>query len=224
MKNIDEKFLCLSKEVEDFSQKLETSKYFTEIFEIYKGFQILYSALNYNPMFMFLGINPGAGYYNSTGEIVKKFLPEKKLEYSFEEFKYALARETRFFFELANIPKGKLENAVKTNFYFIATSREKPDLNKIIETLVPLEFEKKSKEWNLRLIKLIKPKILICEGCSAFKKFTEDKKVHSENFKNTMYAKWDNIDVIGYKRHWSNVRDKDELANLLKKVIQKNHT
>ena len=61
---------------------------------------------------MFIGINPGAGFYNYEGRRVKRLSPLEHMEYIGQDYK--LATETRELLRLAGIPNSELNNSVKT--------------------------------------------------------------------------------------------------------------
>ena len=58
--------------------------------ELYKGTMILYSQLIKNPDFLFIGINPGAGFFKSTGIKYRpeELDPEDGFEYVVAENEY----------------------------------------------------------------------------------------------------------------------------------------
>lgn len=206
---LESEYNQLQREVAEFKRELEASEIFSSIKPIYRGFQILYSPLQFKPDFMFVGINPGAGYFNSTGELANRLEPESTMEYVFEN--YALANETKKLFQLLGLSNTELSKAVKSNFYFIATENEK-GLNEIITLLDILDFEKKSMDWNNRLIEMIQPKIIICEGKSAFTKVTQQKNLQSKWESDVAYAKWRSTHIFGYKRLFSQIKNKKKLS------------
>lgn len=212
MKNITLEYKQLMTEVADFKKQLEVSSVYQKIKEKYKGFQILYSPLQFKPDFMFIGINPGAGYYKSTGKIANRLEPESTMEYVFEN--YSLASETKKLFQLLGLSNTELSKAVKSNFYFMATENES-DLNKIIDLLDVLDFEEKSKNWNKRLIEMIQPRMIICEGKSAFIKVSQHKNLAAKWENDVTYTQWDNMHVIGYKRLFSQIKNKERLSEVI---------
>jgi len=204
----------LSKEVQDFSLEIEKNQdIINSITTEYKGFQIMYSDLKINPPFLFIGMNPGAGYYKDQNhQNVMNFGLSNRMDYCQENYK--LAQATRSLFTKSEFDVQVLDKCCKTNFYFISTTGEK-HLNSIIKKLDPLDFEKKSKNWNKRLIEIIKPQRIICESIYAFRKVIEEKEIKAEYFSNTMYAKWDEIEILGYKRHGSRIRNEKETIQFL---------
>jgi hypothetical protein len=108
-------------EIQEFLTEIEKDENLSKILDkYYKGIQILLSRLIYKPKFMFIGINPGAGFYNDKGEKVKRLSPLKHMEYIGLDYK--LATETRELLRLAGIPNSELNNSVKTNYYFLSTT------------------------------------------------------------------------------------------------------
>lgn len=111
---------------------------------------------------LFIGINPGEGEKINCVEESDKF---EYLEYDFK-----LARETREVFKIANKSHLLDENVVKTNFYYLVTKSEK-DIYQFTDKLpkdLRDEFFLKSYEWTNWIVKLTNPKIIICEGKTAY--------------------------------------------------------
>lgn len=212
MNDLKNQYSALVDEVSEFKFKLENSQYFNKLKDAYKGFQILYSPLQYKPDFMFIGINPAAGYFKSTGQYANRLSPEKTMEYEYEN--YALGRETKTLFKMMELSSTDLIKTVKTNFYFVATENER-DLNVLIETLDAMNFEAKSKEWNRRLIEIIKPKRIICEGKSAFTKVLQNNNLNATWKTDVAFTKWKDISVFGYKRLYSNIKNKEQLSRMI---------
>ncbi len=212
--DVDIAYNPLMKEVSQYKCNLKSSQHFDKIKDNYRGFQILYSPIRYRPDFMFIGINPGAGYFNSTGKNVSRLEPENKMEYAYSN--YPLANKTKELFEMAGLTLEDLKKSIKSNFYFIATEKEN-HLNKMIKDLGMMDFEKKSREWNLRLINMINPKIIICEGKSAMIKVTEHNQLHYKWDNDVAVANWSETIVIGYKRMQSRILNKEELSKIIRK-------
>ena len=138
--------------------------------ELYKGTMILYSELIYNPDFMFIGINPGAGFYNSTGIKYRpeELDPDDEFEYVAAGkygWDYTLARQTRAAFEQSRY-KDCLQRAVKTNLFYTATSNQKEmlELLNLLRDKFHVDHFIKSVVWTKHLISIINPKVIICEG------------------------------------------------------------
>lgn len=218
--NMLKKYNDIKQEVEVFYKKFEndsSTKTVGKSFKNYfRGIQILFTPLVYKPKFMFIGINPGAGYFNYEGnstKYVKRFSPMKNTEYIGQQ--YRLAKETRKLFKLAGISQNDLKESVKTNYYFLATKNTN-DLTKLLASLKDYDIENKSTKWINTLVEIVEPEFVICEGKSIFEKFT--KSTVSEN-DDVYYKEIGNIKVIGYKRKFSNIVNKQKLAELLKEKL-----
>ena len=207
----------LKLEIEDFHSKiLEPINSDEDISNLYKGWKVFYSPLIFRPDILFIGINPGNGEDGLDCEHYDK----GELEYL--TYNYTLANETKTVFEMA----GKSEllyNSVKTNYYYIATT-EKNDIFKITDFLGRGDKEKlgeqlllKAREWTMKLIEMIEPKIIICEGKEAFFNLTDlfiSGISMTENVEETFIEDL-GIKVIGYKRRRSYIIDKDGLSKVL---------
>lgn len=190
----------------DAEIKSKTDKY-------YKGIQILFSPLIIRPKIMFIGINPGAGFFNEKNRNVKRFNP---LEYS-EYLKggYRLAQQTRKLFELAGLTIEDLKHSVKSNCFFFATKNEK-ELHQFLSHLKSSKVYNKSENWIDKLVRLIEPKTIICEGKSAFNRFMKNKDCEINDDGNVLYSKWNEIEIVGYKRNFSNILEIENVAKKLK--------
>lgn len=213
-------YSTITDEVKQVIEEIEKNDVvFKKIEKYYKGVQILFSNLIHKPKIMLIGINPGDGYFKQKGERVKKFEPEKKLEYSYPYYKYPLALNTRKLYELAGCTE-YLENSVKTNCFFLATNTEK-ELYQMLSYLKEYKLYKKSDIWINKLIEIIEPEIIICEGKSAFDRVIKNKDCEKIINKHYCYTKYKNIDIIGYRRIRSSIKHINEVANLLKEKVNK---
>jgi hypothetical protein len=204
-------------EVEEFLTKFENDEKQNDVYKKYfRGIQILFTPLVYKPKFMFIGINPGAGYFNYEGnstKYVKRFSPMQNTEYIGQQ--YRLAKETRELFKLANISQIDLKNSVKSNYYFLATKNTN-DLSKLLVSLKEYNIEKKSENWIKKLTEIVEPEIIICEGKSIFEKFTKTKVSENDD---VYYVEIGKLKIIGYKRKFSNIINKKKVAELLKEKL-----
>lgn len=207
-------------ELKQLIEEIESNQIiFGKIEKYYKGVQILYSNIVHKPQIMLIGINPGDGYYKQKGERVRKFEPEKKLEYSYDCYKYPLARNTKKLYELAGCSE-YLANSVKSNCFFFATNTEK-ELYQMLSYLKEFKLYKKSDLWINKLIDIVEPEIIICEGKSAFDRVVKIKDCKPVNNKHYCYAKYNNIEIIGYRRIRSSIRYINEVAKILKEKVNK---
>lgn len=215
------KYEKIKKEVETFDLEIQsTPELITQIKKYYKGVQVLFSPITENPKIMFIGINPGAGFFNSNKQNVKRYSPLEKCEYIGGG--YRLAQQTRELFKLAGLTKNDLANSVKSNCFFLATKTEK-ELYQFLSHLRPTNVYSKSAKWIDELVLMIYPEIIICEGKSAFNHFIKGKNCNVEVDQDVYYTNWKNIDIIGYKRNFSNIVKMKSVAEKLNECINKNN-
>lgn len=204
-------------EIEGFLAEIENDKDLEKILEkYYKGIQVFLSRLIYKPKFMFIGINPGAGFYNYEGKKVKRLSPLERMEYIGQDYK--LATETRELLRLAEIPNSELNNSVKTNYYFLSTTNAN-DLFSLLSHLKKHKVYNKSKNWINKLIDIIEPEFIICEGKTVFDKLVKDRDCKVSEIDGVFYTEIDKIKVIGYKRIFSNILNKEKVAKVLKEKL-----
>lgn len=220
----------IQEEVKKFSVKIDKlCKTDSEINELYKGTQIWFGPVQEKPLFMFLGINPGPGYFNYTNKKVKKFLPLVKSEYETEE--YRLQAEWKYVFEEIEktfSQKGLkyLYESPKTNLSFWATNNanELHQLKAKLKQYFGNEYNQLEKKWIRAIISIIQPKFLLCEGFEAFnslqKMYTKEEFCiddwESKTFRTHKVADISNkIKVIGFKRRYSDLCDKEDVIETI---------
>ena len=219
----------------DIKNKLESLKIKIDKNEIskslYGGFYVWDSKFIENPEIMFIGINPGNGNPNNSGKIVTE--PEQQISYmeflDGENDNYTLAKETIKSFEMAgfSIPEIREllnEKSIKTNFYYLITKNQN-DISKCINQISDYDFKdfwKQSYEWTGQLIELTKPKVIICEGKSVFDIIKDFDDILESDWKNDCgYLKRPNGQIIiGYNRIFSNIKNKEELSELIKRYVK----
>jgi hypothetical protein len=186
--------------------------------QYYKGCTIMFSHLKENPPFLFLGINPGGGTKDD-----RELNPDDGFEYlnaviSNPPYDYALARNTRNLFKKAGLYE-HLEHSVKTNIYYVITSKAK-DLSSLFSLLgddVDDEFYRLAHKWTNQMIELVKPQVIICEGMEALEKISWLYETKPMLEASCGYFELKNkIAVIGYSRRFSNIRNEDFVAEFLK--------
>ena len=179
---MEQEIEAICQEVKEFADRLiQRAGEDEELGKLYKGTQVFLSPVKKNPQILFLGINPGAGYFNNNHEPVYKFGPQEQMEYVSEE--YALSDDWKYVFgygcykdrpETENLHRPDiLENACKTNCFFFAT-KDSADLKKLIRLsgkYFGAELVEKSKDWTRRIVRFLDPEIIICEGKQAFEYF-----------------------------------------------------
>jgi hypothetical protein len=179
-----------------------------------KGFTIWYSQYLKNPPFLFIGINPGAGYFNNTGIKYRDSDLEPSDVFEYIEYGGGLASETIETFRAAGRYNELLLSA-KINIHFLVTSTQRDlfTLQGILIDKYKINMYEKARTWTLKLIDLINPKCIICEGAYPTKRLAEyfGKAIKWDNNISDFIIK-DNITCIGYKRLFSKILNKDDLA------------
>lgn len=207
----EKEFAAIQAEVKELADKvIALAENDEELKNLYRGTQIYFSPIQTNPEIMFLGINPGPGYYKHNDKTpVYRLEPTERIEYLTEE--YNLADDWKYVFGEKNLNYiSGLENAFKTNCFYFATDDSK-SLEKLIRVSakhLKNEIAEKSKDWTTRMIKLVSPKILICEGFGAFdylKRFMGNELVICDEEtkqagKNCKCARLGEIIVFGFAR------------------------
>ena len=79
----------------------------------------------------------------------------------------------------------------------------------------------KSKKWINKLIDIIELEFIICEGKTVFDKLTKDRDCKVSEIDNVYYTEFGKIKVIGYKRIFSNILNKEKVAKVLKEKLSK---
>ena len=217
---METKYKEIKSEIEKFLNEIENDKNLTEQLKKYfKGIQVFFSPLIYKPKFMFIGINPGAGFFNNEGNQsnnVKRLSPMQYTDYVGQQYK--LAKETRELFKLAEISENDLKNSVKSNYYFLATTNAK-DLFSLLSHLKIYKIYSKSKRWINHLIDIVEPEVIICEGKTVFEKLAKDRNCIVSEINGIYYTEFGKTKVIGYKRIFSNILNKKEVAKVLKEKL-----
>ena len=197
----------------------------------YKGWRVFFSPVLARPKVLFVGINPGNG---QSGNIDLTFWGRKEIfEYTNPAYNFVLARETRAAFEQAGLTDVLATAAVKTNYFFLSTTRA-ADLFALAyglgraaagqEELLGDKLFRKSAEWTRRLIELLAPQTIVCEGKAAYEYvqalFPAEGRVHTweNNCGYTLFPDQTTV-LVGYSRLMSHIRDKNELAQLLKRFV-----
>ncbi len=159
----------LTQQAKDIDKKLnELYKTDAEIQALYRGASLWYSPIVENPEVMFLGINPGAGFYNNNNnQLCHFFEPLKIMEYTDPKQDYQLKWEWMYIFGEKGLNRlDVLSKSVKTNFCYLATEDEAA-LKKLFTqirgklNIAPYEV---FGNWTRQVVQQIHPKLLICEG------------------------------------------------------------
>lgn len=200
---------------------------------IYYGFDVIDGQIFMNPKFLFIGINPGYGNQEKHFEVKLKSERISYLDYFDNDYNYPLARETVNIFRSVGYNDNEIidllsNDCVKTNLFHIITKKDtdiKACLNKSNKTNYN-EYWRKSVFNCILLLKTIKPKIVIFEGKQVYNSIIEE----CYEIKNTWikdldygyyFSESENIHFIGYKRLFSNIINKEEIAKKIKEIIKK---
>lgn len=203
-----------------------------EITSLLLGWKIFYSPIVSNPEILFIGINPGGGdpgkpfqYYNEEHKTLE-YLDNKRND-------YMLAKNTKKIFSSIN-KINLLENAVKMNTKFYATVGVAE--MKVFEDFLLINHKElynqlitNNKKWTKKLIEIINPKNIICEGKSAFD-FMDDLYDDGDNWTKTLdydtnkycgnfKRKSDGMNLFGYTRRIG--LSDDELQNNIAPELSK---
>jgi len=203
--------------------------------DLYYGFEVIDGKIIENPEILFIGINPGVG--NGKRHHTVKFDSERisYLDIYNDDYRvdyekgYHLAEKVIKFFKLLNWSDEKiidlLENkAVRTNFYHIATDDGK-EINKTVNYIKSgfhHSYFKKSAEFTIQLIDIIKPKLVILEGKKVFDNIIVEccgeNNLWKEDKFGDYFDKKLNTHFIGYDRKFSN-ENRAVFLNRLKNLL-----
>ncbi|GGK88231.1 hypothetical protein ACD591_19150 [Rufibacter glacialis] len=186
--------------------------------KLYKGIQLYFSPLRESEI-LFIGINPGIGYSKYNNKNVKRLNPLEKFEYSGQ--KYLLATQTKKVFTELELGL-QFSQAVKINQFPFATTDEK-SLKKLLDQYGKThKLYYLSKKFVLQTIEDVKPKLIICEGKSSFDRLKNILQAEPVEYnENTYVLRHNNYVVIGYKRHLSFIKDKEELKEKIMMYYKK---
>ena len=208
-------------------QLKELYKTDSEIRALYRGTSLWYSPIVENPEVMFLGINPGAGFYNNNNQTLCHFFePLKIMEYVDESQSYQLKWEWQYVFGDRGLNRMYLlEKSVKTNFCYLATENEKK-LEKLFTQIrgkldiTPYEV---FGNWTRQVVKEINPKLLICEGAKALEWMSRwsFKDEYKSELKNDDMEKGriGNIQVLRFNRVFSTFKNIDVVIKEIKNCL-----
>jgi hypothetical protein len=200
---------------------------------LYFGFEVFDGKPINNPDILFIGINPGRG----NGQFSRDTFETKQISYLDiynEDYRndypntYHLAEKTIKFFKLVGWDETKIKSVfrkrvVKTNFFHLATENI-ADLKKIIIDIdYSDKYFKKSAEFSIQLINILKPKIVILEGKSVFNNIIKqcyEKDVWNNDDFGYFFDKENNTHIIGYSRgrNFSNEK-RFHFINKLKEIL-----
>ena len=221
----------LTEEAKSIDSKL-TSLYESdpEIQALYRGTSLWYSPIVENPEVMFLGINPGAGFYNNNNnQLCHFFEPLKIMEYTDPKQDYQLKWEWMYVFGEKGLNRlDVLAKSVKTNFCYLATEDEAA-LKKLFTqirgklNIAPYEV---FGNWTRQVVQQIHPKLLICEGKDAleFLKTWSFKNEYKEieNAADLRKGQIGDIKVLQVSRARSTLKNADGIINEIRILLNLN--
>lgn len=218
----------LTLQAKDIDKKLnELYKNDPEIQTLYRGTSLWYSPIVENPEVMFLGINPGAGFYNNNNhQLCHFFEPLKIMEYVDETQSYQLKWEWNYVFGEKGLNRlDVLARSVKTNFCYLATEDEAA-LKKLFTqirgklNIAPYEV---FGNWTHQVVQQIHPKLLICEGKDALE-FLRDWSFKNEykeieSAADLRKGQIGDIKVLQVSRTYSTLKNADGIISEIGKLI-----
>ena len=219
--SLKEKFEELANEVKEF---VTVNAALLEETGVYRGTQILFSPLKYKPKFLLMGINPDSSYFNKYGKNVEKFFDTEKDFEDFEEH-HRIGELTKKLLEMAGCKEILEESSVRTNCIFLATENIQ-GLNLLqSKRLYQMRFARFYtifNDWQRRLIEMIEPDIIICEGKQAFERITTAVlNCNTENGNGYLYATTNSkIHILGYATTHSNIKSKENVAAKIKELVE----
>lgn len=203
--------------------------------DLYYGFEVIDGKLIEHPEILFIGINPGRG----NGGYGKNIFSTSRISYLDvydESYKtdyengYHLAEKTKRFFHKAGWDDHKIkqvfsERVVKTNFFHLATLN-KTDLHKVLQGVNRNnEYFRKSAEFSIQLINILKPKVIILEGKTVFDFIVEEcyeEKVWNDKDFGYFFDKPNQSHILGYNRNISN-ENREYFVKKLKEVLEEDN-
>jgi len=203
-----------------------------------KGWKVWYSDIIEKPNFLFIGINPNnidedieyfGGNVIEVDGLKVQLEPDQENRYNSDK-DWTLSKNTRDVFELADLD---ILSNVKTNYYFLGSNKSATlnTLDNFIGESLNTEFRNKSAEWSKKIIDLVSPKVIICEGIEAYDnvinhalKFEKDKITKILVSGNIRKASYDNIIIIGYARsEYSNISQETKIELVKELKLLKEH-
>ena len=200
--------------------------------DLYYGFEVIDGKLFEGPEILFIGINPGAGNGISGRNIFDtnliSYLDVYDENYRVDyKNRYHLAEKTIRFFKMAGWTDSKIkeifsESVVKTNFYHLVT-RNKTDLKKVLQDVnLSDEYFRKSAEFSIRLINILKPKVVILEGKTVFDFIVQEcyeKRGWKDKDFGYFFDEPNQSHILGYNRNISN-ENREYFVRKLKEVLE----
>jgi hypothetical protein len=195
----------------------------------YKGWRVFFGPVLSRPKVLLVGINPGNG---QEGIVDTEFWgPDLPFEYT--AYSYTLARESKEAFAAAGLDGVFADATMKTNYCFLSTTRA-DELEQLTDGLgrsadgqedLGQKVYRKSDEWTLRLLALLQPQVVVCEGKTAYdwvrRLLEASAEENWDKASECGYAQFPehSFTLIGYSRLQSHIRNKTALAYLLQRFV-----
>jgi len=198
-----------------------------EIRKLYRGTSLWFSSIVENPDVMFLGINPGSGFFNNNNKTLCHFYePLKIMEYVDNSQSYQLKWEWNYIFGEKGLNRlDVLANSVKTNFCYLATE-DKAALKKLFTQIrgklgiAPYEV---FGNWTRQVVQQINPKLLICEGkeslCFLKDWSFKNEYIEDSSFEDISKGHIGNIKILQVSRTYSTLKNTDGIIAEIGKMI-----
>ncbi len=189
--------------------------------DLYKGLRIFYGPYIKHPTVLFVGYNPGAG-HDQEGDI---WTDPTEFEYGMGWDGFRLAEETESIFSAAGLEDIFYNQSTKINCFSLLTKGvgEFKKLKSFLDEETNGEFSRKSSQRLKQLVCAMSPRIIICEGKMAFDELTAALDLRTPDIEwqnDATYISTNKFTIIGYKRRYSDIRDKDRVSDLLKTFLK----
>lgn len=197
---------------------------------LFKGWRVFFGPVIAQPKVLLIGINPG----NGQAGIQDADFWGSDWEFEYTQYNYPLARETREMFAAAGLADVLATTTVKTNYCFLSTTKA-TELEQLTDGLgrtadgqedLGARVYRKSDEWTLRLIGLLNPQTVVCEGKIAYDWVRRLFPAHSPD------ERWDKgqpcgyaafpeqgLTLVGYSRSLIGIVNKPAAADLLRRLV-----
>jgi hypothetical protein len=197
----------------------------------YQGWRVFFGPVIAQPKVLLIGINPG----NGQAGIKDIEFWGNELQFEYTEYNYTLARETREAFAAVGLTEVLVQATMKTNYCFLSTTQAN-ELEQLTDGLgqaadgeehLGAKVYRKSDEWTRRLVDLINPSTILCEGKTAYewvrRLFPEPSSEESwDSAKECGFTVFPTLgfSLLGYSRRQSTIRNKAALSDLLRRFVK----
>lgn len=197
------------------------------------NYKIFFSKFSENAEILFIGINPGAG------EQIKNTNAEEIFEYLLD-YNYPLLKDTVKAFKEAGYPNlleklDKENKIVKINsIYYVdkeiieGDNIRIDDFTNLLSKEQHKEFYQKSYDWTYKMIQLIKPKLIICEGKIAYTNVyigIPTSEINKIDIGGVFITKYENLEftMLSYSRKFpsSGIKNLENFSEVLKIELDK---